>query len=236
MCLINVKQLDVTYRVGYKTVFVLKNISLDIKSGEYVCVIGNNGAGKSTLIKTILGLEPISRGEIKINCSKNYISYLPQNSGISLDFPATVEEIVLSGTQSTKNKFKVLFYNKKNKIQARVAMEKAGINSLAKRRFGELSGGQQQRVLFARAIVKCPKILILDEPCTGLDHDTTEKFYELLSRVNSSDKTTIIMISHDLAAVKKFASKVVILNGELKFCGSVDEWEKYNFCACGGNL
>ena len=65
MCLINVKQLDVTYRVGYKTVFVLKNISLDIKSGEYVCVIGNNGAGKSTLIKTILGLEPISRGEIK---------------------------------------------------------------------------------------------------------------------------------------------------------------------------
>lgn len=115
-------------------------------------------------------------------------------------------------------------------------MEKAKINSFSKRRFGELSGGQQQRVLFARAIVKNPKILILDEPCTGLDHDTSENFYELLSKVNAVDKTTIAMVSHDLAAVKKFASKVVVLNGELKFCGSVAEWEKYNFCACGGNL
>lgn len=237
MSIINIENLDVYYKIGYKTIFVLKNINLNIASGEYVCIIGNNGAGKSTLIKTLLGLNSIFNGKVNINCNKSDISYLPQAKGISLDFPATVEEIVISGTQNIKNKSnKLLFYSKENKIQAKIAMEKAKIDFLAKRRFGELSGGQQQRVLFARAIAKKPKILILDEPCTGLDHDTAENFYGLLSQVNSNDKTTIIMVSHDLSAVKKFASKVVILNGEVKFFGSVYEWEKYNFCACGGNL
>lgn len=236
MGLIDINHLDVSYRIGYKTVFVLKNINLNVNCGDYLCILGNNGSGKSTLIKTILGLNPISSGEIKIGCKKSDISYLPQASGISTDFPATVEEIVLSGTQSSHNKFKLPFYSKENKLQAEIAMEKAKIISFSKRRFGELSGGQQQRVLFARAIVKNPKILILDEPCTGLDHDTSENFYELLSKVNAVDKTTIVMVSHDLSAVKKFASKVVVLSGELKFCGSVAEWEKYNFCACGGNL
>lgn len=236
MSLIDINRLDVSYRIGYKTVFVLKNINLNVNFGDYLCILGNNGSGKSTLIKTILGLNPISSGEIKINCKKSDISYLPQASGISSDFPATVEEIVLSGTQSMHNKFKLPFYSKENKIQAEIAMEKAKIIPLAKRRFGELSGGQQQRVLFARAIVKNPKILILDEPCTGLDHDTSENFYALLSKVNEEDKTTIVMVSHDLSAVKKFASKVVVLSGEVKFCGSVAEWEKYHFCACGGNL
>ena len=236
MSLISINNLDVNYRIGYKTVFVLKDINLNVNLGDYLCILGNNGSGKSTLIKTILGLNPISRGEIKINCQKSDISYLPQASGISSDFPATVEEIVLSGTQSIQSGFNLPFYSKKDKVQAEVAIEKAKITNLVKRRFGELSGGQKQRVLFARAIVKNPKILILDEPCTGLDHDTSENFYALLRQVNTEDKTTIVMVSHDLSAVKKFASKVVVLNGELKFCGSVDEWEKYNFCACGGNL
>ena len=236
MSLISINNLDVNYRIGYKTVFVLKDINLNVNSGDYLCILGNNGSGKSTLIKTILGLNPISRGEIKINCQKSDISYLPQASGISSDFPATVEEIVLSGTQSIQSGFTLPFYSRKDKVHAEVAIEKAKITNLVKRRFGELSGGQKQRVLFARAIVKNPKILILDEPCTGLDHDTSENFYALLRQVNTEDKTTIVMVSHDLSAVKKFASKVVVLNGELKFCGSVDEWEKYNFCACGGNL
>lgn len=236
MSLISINNLDVNYRIGYKTVFVLKDINLNVNSGDYLCILGNNGSGKSTLIKTILGLNPISRGEIKINCQKSDISYLPQASGISSDFPATVEEIVLSGTQSIQSGFTLPFYSKKDKVHAEIAIEKAKITNLVKRRFGELSGGQKQRVLFARAIVKNPKILILDEPCTGLDHDTSENFYALLRQVNAEDKTTIVMVSHDLSAVKKFASKVVVLNGELKFCGSVDEWEKYNFCACGGNL
>lgn len=236
MSLITINDLDVTYRIGYKTVFVLKNINLNINAGDYVCILGNNGSGKSTLIKSILGLTTASHGKITFNCKKNAVSYLPQTNGIPLDFPATVEEIVLSGTQSAHNSSKFPFYSKENKYQAAIAMEKARISSLAKRRFGELSGGQQQRVLFARSIVKNPQILILDEPCTGLDHDTAENFYALLSQINANDKTTIIMVSHDLAAVKKFASKIVVLSGELKFCGSVAEWEKYNFCACGGNL
>lgn len=236
MSLITIKNLDVTYRIGYKTVFVLKNINLTVNRGDYVCLLGNNGSGKSTLIKTILGLNPIFSGEIKINCDKGEISYLPQAKGIALDFPATVEEIVLSGTQTKLNGLTLPFYSKTDKLMAQIAMEKAKITFLSKRRFGELSGGQQQRVLFARAIVKNPKILILDEPCTGLDNETSENFYELLNKINIEDKTTIVMVSHDLSAVKKFASTVVVLGCELKFCGSVSEWEKYNFCACGGNL
>ncbi len=230
MSLIEIRQLDVTYRVGYKTVFVLRGINLDVNCGDYVCIIGNNGAGKSTLIKSVLGLVPLARGSIKIGCPRDCISYLPQNIGIPFDFPATVEEVVLSGTQRARcgRKFRLPFYSKEDRDLTAAALEKARITPLARRRFGELSGGQQQRVLFARAIVKRPTLLILDEPCTGLDFDTAENFYSLIHRVNSEDGVTVVMVSHDLPAAKKFASKVAFLNGELKFFGSFAEWEKYS--------
>lgn len=223
MNLIKITDLDVAYKIGYKTTFALKNINFEINSGEYICIIGNNGSGKTTLIKSLLGLVPISHGKISINCKKDEISYLPQISSIPFDFPATVQEIVLSGTQN--NQMRLPFYSHKNKEQAESAMQKAEISSLAKRRFGELSGGQQQRVLFARAITKNPKILILDEPCTGLDPIISENFYKLLYKINLENKTTIVMVSHDLSAVKKYASKVITLNKTLTFYGEKNEWE-----------
>lgn len=225
MNLMKINNLNVSYKVGYKNIFALKNISFEINSGEYICIVGNNGSGKSTLIKSLLGLVPISKGQILKNYQKDEISYLPQSNSIPMDFPATVEEIVLSGTQNSIKKFP--FYTKENKILAQKAMEKAEVFQFNKRRFWELSGGQQQRVLFARAIAKNPKILILDEPCTGLDTVVSENFYKLLSETNSEQKTTIIMVSHDLHSVKKYASKVVVLNRKLLFCGSVNDWDKY---------
>ena len=124
MGLIDINHLDVSYRIGYKTVYVLKNINLNVNCGDYLCILGNNGSGKSTLIKTILGLNPISSGEIKIGCKKSDISYLPQASGISPDFPATVEEIVLSGTQSSHANFKLPFYSKKIKFKPKLLWKK----------------------------------------------------------------------------------------------------------------
>lgn len=129
MSLIEIRQLDVTYRVGYKTVFVLRDINLDVNRGDYVCIIGNNGAGKSTLIKSILGLVPLARGSIKIDCPRDCISYLPQNVGIPFDFPATVEEIVLSGTQRARcgRKFRLPFTLKKTATLPLLLWRKLGL-------------------------------------------------------------------------------------------------------------
>ena len=173
---------------------------------------------------------PTSSGKIIKNCSKDEISYLPQDNSIPLDFPSTVEEIVLSGTQT--NNYKLSFYTKENRKKAQIAMEQSEIIQFRKRRFGELSGGQQQRVLFARAIAKNPKVLILDEPCTGLDPIISENFYNLLHKINLENNTTIIMVSHDISSVKKYASKIIVLNQQLLFCGSSKEFEKSPF---GGN-
>lgn len=225
MNLIKINNLNVSYKVGYKNISVLKNITFQVNSSEYICIVGNNGSGKSTLIKSLLGLIPVYKGQILKNCQKDEISYLPQSNSIPINFPATVEEIILSGTQNTVRRLP--FYTKENKTLAQKAMEKAEVSKFSKRRFWELSGGQQQRVLFARAIAKNPKILILDEPCTGLDPVVSESFYKLLSKTNSEQKTTIIMVSHDLHSVKKYASKVLVLNKELLFCGSVRDWDKY---------
>ncbi len=230
MNLIKINDLSITYKIGYKNIFALKNVSFDINSGDYICIIGNNGSGKSSLVKGLLNLVPISNGKIIKNCSKDEISYLPQDNSISLDFPATVDEIVLSGTQTNNNKS--LFYTKENKKKSQIAMERAEITQFSKRRFGELSGGQQQRVLFARAIAKNPKILILDEPCTGLDPIISENFYKLLYKINSENNTTIIMVSHDINSVKKYASKIIVLNKKILFYGSSKEFENSAF---GGN-
>lgn len=224
MNLIEIKDLDVLYKTGYRMVFALKNITISIKAGEYLCIVGNNGTGKSSLIKSILGLIPISSGNIKLKCNKNEISYIPQLNTIPLDFPATVHELVLSGTQ--KSNMGLPFYKKEDKTFTEKAIRETGLKGLEKRRFCELSGGQQQRVLLARALCRNPKILILDEPCSGLDEKTTADFYELLLHLNTQHNTTIIMISHDLINVEKYATRIIKLDNAILFDGSVSEWMK----------
>ncbi|MDQ5983858.1 MAG: High-affinity zinc uptake system ATP-binding protein ZnuC [Eubacteriales bacterium SKADARSKE-1] len=224
MNLIEIKNLDVLYKTGYRGISALKNVNANIKSGEYVCIIGNNGTGKSSLIKSILGLVSVSSGNIKLKCNKNEISYIPQFNTIPLDFPATVHELVLSGTQ--KSNMGLPFYTKEDKASTEKAVRETGLKGLEKRRFCELSGGQQQRVLLARALCKKPRILILDEPCSGLDEKTTADFYELLLHLNTQHGTTIIMISHDLINVEKYATRIIKLDKAILFDGSVSEWIK----------
>lgn len=187
--------------IGYDGKTVVSGLNFEINDGDYLCIVGENGSGKTTLMKTLLGLIPLLGGSIQ-GLNKNDIGYLPQISDIQKDFPATVEEVVLSGT-------KKLFYRKKEKDLMRFNLERLNIANLSKCKFSELSGGQRQRVLLARALCASKKILLLDEPVSGLDPKATAMMYEIINKLNKEDGMTIIMISHDLNGSLKYASNVL---------------------------
>ena len=210
--------------VGYDGKAVLQDLSFAVFSGDYLCIVGENGSGKSTLMKTILGLQQPVRGRILTldGLRKNEIGYLPQQTQVQKDFPASVREIVLSGCQGRCGSRP--FYNKEEKQLAADAMEKMQIAQLAKRCYRELSGGQQQRVLLARALCATRKMLLLDEPVSGLDPKVTAEMYALIEKLNrGEDGITVIMISHDIAAAVKYASHILHI-GDAVFFGTKTEY------------
>ena len=209
MALITVKDLS----LGYEKTVVASGINFTVNEGDYFCIVGENGSGKTTLMKTLLGLKaPISGQIIRGDgLERNEIGYLPQQTEVQKDFPASVKEIVLSGCQGRCGRRP--FYSKAEKALAEQQMERMGITPLASRCYSELSGGQQQRVLLARALCATRKVLLLDEPVSGLDPEATEHMYELIKQLND-EGVTIIMISHDITSVKKYASRILILGGD----------------------
>ena len=209
--------------VGYDGKAVLQDLNFAVFSGDYLCIVGENGSGKSTLMKTILGLQQPVRGRILTldGLRKNEIGYLPQQTQVQKDFPASVREIVLSGCQGRCGSRP--FYNKEEKQLAADAMEKMQIAQLAKRCSRELSGGQQQRVLLARALCATRKMLLLDEPVSGLDPKVTAEMYALIEKLNREDGITVIMISHDIAAAVKYASHILHI-GDAVFFGTKTEY------------
>lgn len=209
--------------VGYDGKAVLQDLNFAAFSGDYLCIVGENGSGKSTLMKTILGLQQPVRGRILTldGLRKNEIGYLPQQTQVQKDFPASVREIVLSGCQGRCGSRP--FYNKEEKQLAADAMEKMQIAQLAKRCYRKLSGGQQQRVLLARALCATRKMLLLDEPVSGLDPKVTAEMYALIEKLNREDGITVIMISHDIAAAVKYASHILHI-GDAVFFGTKAEY------------
>ena len=209
--------------VGYDGKPVLQDLSFQVFAGDYLCVVGENGSGKSTLMKTILGLQPPISGRILTGdgLRKNEIGYLPQQTMVQKDFPASVREIVLSGCQGRCGSRP--FYNKEEKQLALDAMDKMQITQLAKRCYRELSGGQQQRVLLARALCATQKMLLLDEPVSGLDPKVTAEMYALIEKLNCEDGITVIMISHDVAAAVQYASHILHI-GDTVFFGTKDAY------------
>ena len=203
--------------VGYEGAGVAQGISFTVNEGDYLCVVGENGAGKSTLIKTLLGLlKPLS-GTLERNIGVTDLGYLPQQTVVQKDFPATVEEIVLSGCQNRMHL--IPFYRPQEKERCRKNLERMEITALAKKSYRELSGGQQQRVLLARALCATQKLLILDEPVAGLDPKVTEELYDFVRRFNA-EGITIIMITHDMSAIR-YASHILSL-GSFRFFGTKD--------------
>lgn len=209
--------------LGYDSKIILKNLNFSVNKGDYLCIVGENGSGKSTLLKTILGLQPTISGQIILGdgLKQNEIGYLPQQTVTQKDFPASVWEIVLSGCQTRCGILPV--YSKEQKQIAMTNMKRMNISDLAKKCFRELSGGQRQRVLLARALCATQKILILDEPITGLDVKTASDMYKLITDINKSG-TTIIMISHDVSAIK-YASHILHI-GDVVFFGTRTEYLK----------
>lgn len=194
--------------IGYDGKAVAENLNFMVETGDYLCVLGQNGSGKSTLIKTLLGLEKPVSGTIEGILKPHQIGFLPQSTEQQKDFPASVQEIVLSGVLGRKGFFS--FYTKEDRRIAKENMEKLGILHLEKRRFGELSGGQRQRVLIARALTAAKDVLLLDEPCAGLDIGTTTELYSLIEQLNKSG-VTVIMVTHDMEAAVKYANNILCL-------------------------
>lgn len=217
-------------KLGYDGNVVTEGITFEVNSGDYLCIVGENGAGKSTLMKTLLHLIEPLEGELSYGdgMHANEIGYLPQQTVVQRDFPASVWEIVLSGNLSRNGK--KLFYGKREKNRARENMEKMQIWNLRHKCYRYLSGGQQQRVLLARALCATTKLLLLDEPVSGLDPKVTAELYQLIQKLNQ-EGTTIIMVSHDMQVAKDFASHVLHVGKKQLFFGTKeaymesDEWK-----------
>ncbi len=212
--------------LSYDGVDVLKDISFSIYDDDYLCIVGENGSGKSTLIKCLLGIKKADKGEIIMNGGLKHsdIGYLPQQTSIQKGFPATVEEVVISGCLSSRGYRP--FYSKKEKQTAEMNMKRLGILDLRKRCYRELSGGQQQRVLLARALCAAKKLILLDEPVTGLDPVAINELYNLIGELNQSDKITIIMVSHDIQNLLRNTKHVLHLNECSAYYGSVNDYLK----------
>lgn len=210
--------------LGYDNKTILSNLSFSVNSGDYLCIVGENGSGKSTLMRTMLGLQKPMSGEISLGdgLKKGEIGYLPQQTDVQKNFPASVKEIVLSGCQARAGLRP--FYNKQEKEMAANAMKKMRIEEFSKRCYRELSGGQQQRVLLARALCATQKILLLDEPVSGLDPKVTAEMYELISGLNK-EGITIIMISHDIDVAISEASHILHICDK-PFFGTKEEYLK----------
>ena len=208
--------------LGYEGNAVVENLNFEINSGDYLCIVGENGSGKSTLMKTLLNLQSPIAGTIETGdgLKRNEIGYLPQQTVVQKDFPASVWEIVLSGNLASSGLKP--FYSKADKNRAKENIKKMGIENLTKRCYRELSGGQQQRALLARALCATKKLLLLDEPVSGLDPKVTNEMYSLIDELNKQG-ITVIMISHDIAAAIKYATHILHISHDV-FFGTKEEY------------
>lgn len=209
-------------KVSYNGHTALENINITIKKGEYICLVGENGSGKSTLIKTIMGLHKKDEGEIELGEKLEDISYLSQNNLSNLDFPATSKEIIMTGVQAHK----VLpFYTKNDYKKFDEICELLEIKSFVNKRIGDLSGGQRQRIMLARTLIRNPKMLVLDEPCSGLDINITKDLYNMLDKLNKQLGITIIMATHDLEGLTNKDIRVICLAKSVKYDGNIENWK-----------
>ncbi|MGN0605242.1 MAG: metal ABC transporter ATP-binding protein [Oscillospiraceae bacterium] len=209
--------------ISYDRTPAVKNVSFSVEKGDYLCIVGENGSGKSTLMKGLLGLIKVTGGKIDYTgINKNQIGYLPQQTDIQRDFPASVYEVVLSGCLNRLGNRP--FYSAKEKKLAADNINLLKINDIAKKSYMKLSGGQQQRVLLARALCAADGLIILDEPVTGLDPVVTAEMYSIISDINKNNGISVIMVSHDIGSAVKYGSKILHMDTELKFFGTSKEY------------
>lgn len=200
---------------------ILEDVSLTVERGDFLGIIGPNGGGKSTLLRVILGLvKPVS-GDVTVfggppQESSHRVGYVPQRSLFDKDFPITVVDVVRMGLLSRSRMLRP--FKQRDRERALAALDSVGMTELQNRPIGHLSGGEQQRTFIARALVRNPSLLLLDEAFSGVDPTTQTELYELLSRL--ADDVTIVMVTHDLSAISTHVAKVACLNRRLHYHGS----------------
>ncbi len=212
--------------IAYEGQTVVHDLSFEVGQADYLCIIGENGSGKSTLVKSLLGLKAPAKGKIILGdgLKQNEIGYLPQQTDVQKDFPASVYEVVLSGRLNSRG-FRP-FYTAADKAAARENMDLLGIRELERQCFRDLSGGQKQRVLLARALCATKKMLLLDEPVTGLDPIVTQEFYQLINEINKKSGIAVVMVSHDIESTMAYASHILHLQETALFFGTADAYQK----------
>lgn len=210
--------------LGYEGQTVLSGLDLTVSQGEYLCVVGDNGSGKSTLLRGLLGLMAPQSGTIERSpeLRRGAVGYLPQQTRTQRDFPATVLEVVLSGTLNQG--LTGLFYPAAQRSRALMNLGKLGVLELKDACYRDLSGGQQQRVLLARALCAAKSLLILDEPVTGLDPAAAQDLYKTLSYLNGREGMAIVMVTHDLKGALGYAGRVLHIGSRGIFSGTAEEY------------
>jgi zinc transport system ATP-binding protein len=207
--------------VNYGQTIAISNISMDVEEGQFLGIMGPNGGGKSTFLKSILGLIPITSGNIqiygnKISKNKAMIGYVPQFATMDKIFPISCLEVVLTGC--LKSGLSPFYrFTKDEKHIALNNLEIVGIQKLADKQVSQLSGGEFQKMLIARALAVNPKILLLDEPTASVDAKSKEQIYKLLEELNK--EMTIVLVTHDLAAISSNVKSLACLNGSLVYHG-----------------
>ncbi len=206
----------------YEGVPAFENLTFSVNEGDFLCIIGENGSGKSTLVKGILGLKKVSSGSIDFNGVRpKEIGYLPQQTAAQKDFPATVYEVVLSGCLNRNSFFP--FYTRENKERAKREITKMKIDNIVGKSYRSLSGGQQQRVLLARALCATEKLLLLDEPVSGLDPIVTSEMYEVIGDLNKNG-VTVIMVTHDIHNAVHYGNMILNMSKSGYFYGTPDDY------------
>lgn len=198
--------------LGYNNKDILHSFDYGIHSGEYLCIIGRNGCGKTTFLRGLAGVLRPKSGKIELcdNLRRNQIGYLPQITIAQKDFPASVEEIVLSAFQGKS--LLLPFYGKALRKRANECLELTRTENLRKESFRELSGGQKQRVLLARALCAAERLLLLDEPVTGLDPESSQNMYNIIKDLHENKNMTIVMVTHDVEAARNNSTRILNFN------------------------
>ena len=211
--------------LGYEGNAVCSGLDLVVEKGDYLCIVGDNGSGKTTFMRALLSLKPALSGTISFGdgISARDIGYLPQQTELQKDFPASVEEVVISGCTSRLGKR--FFMGKAERLEAMQNMKMMNVYDLAKKSYRTLSGGQMQRVLLARALCAANKVLILDEPVSGLDPTATADLYETIHHLNKHTGITIIMVTHDIENALRDATCVLKVCKDPKFYTSPEEYK-----------
>lgn len=216
--------------VRYQDADVLSDVSVTVKAGEHIGLVGPNGSGKTTLVRSSLGLARPQIGSIRLFGQDlarfrdwGRIGYLPQGvQMIEQSFPATAGEIVAMGLLAKKRLPRVI--TAQDRVLIDETLELLKISGLKDRPIGQLSGGQQQRVLLGRALVSRPELLFLDEPTAALDPQSRDVFYSVIAHLNKAHGTTVVLISHDIASVGVYASRLLYLDQKVIFFGGFDEF------------